>query len=167
MNAPNGLRMPHGGGMVNHVAIVGILQIVIGFLEMLMGGIFVFYAFFFSVILPGFKNGSAPPPPPEVIFWISVGSGFVGAVVLLFSVLRIMTGVLCFWFKNRKLLLVSLIGGLVTALSCYCAPFSIGIGVYGLVVMFDSSVKQAYQLAAEGVSAEDIRGRFARARYGL
>ena len=159
--------MPHSGGMVNNVIIVGILQIVFGFLEMLMGGVLVFEAFVFSVILPGFKNGSAPPPPPEMIFWASLGFGIVGAVVLLFSVLRIVTGILCFWFKNRTLLLVSLIGGLVTALTCYCSPFSIGIGVYGLVVMFDSSVKQAYQLAAEGVSAEDIRGRFARARYGL
>jgi len=166
-NAPNGLPMPVSGGLVNHVVIVGILQIVFGVMELMMGGILIFYAFLFSVIMPNIKNGSAPPPSPEVIFWLSVGSGVAGAVVLLFSLLRITTGIFCFWFKNRTLMLISLIGGLVTALTCYCSPFSIGIGVYGMLVMFDAAVKQAYQLSAEGVSAEEIRARFARARYGM
>ncbi len=160
-------RSPVYSGLVNHVVIVGILQIVFGIMELVMGGLLVFYAFLFSVILPGMNNGAAPPPPPEMIFWLSIGFGLGGSIVLLFSILRIITGIMCFWFKNRTLMLFSLIGGLVTALTCYCSPFSIGIGVYGMVVMFDAAVRQAYQLSAEGVSAEEIRARFARARYGI
>lgn len=166
-NAPSGFPMPVSGGLVNHVVIVGILQIVFGIMELMMGGILFFYAFLFSVILPSVKNGNGPPPPPEMIFWISIGSGVAGVIVLLFSILRITTGIFCFWFKNRTLTLVSLIGGLVTALTCYCSPFSIGIGVYGMVVMFDAAVKQAYQLSSDGVSAEEVRARFARAKYGM
>ena len=158
---------PVYGGLVNHVVIVGILQIVFGIMEFVMGVFLVFYAFLFSVILPGMSNGPAAPPPPELIFGLSIGFGIGGGVVLLFSILRIITGILCFWFKNRTLTLFSLIGGLVTALTCYCSPFSIGIGVYGMVVMFDGAVRQAYQLSAEGVHAEEIRARFARARYGI
>lgn len=166
-NNPNGLPMPTGGGLVNHVMVVGILQIVFGVMELVMGALLIFYAFVFSMILPNMKNGGAAPPPPEMIFWMSLGCGVGGGVVLLFSFLRIWSGINCFWFKNRTLTLISLIGGLVTSLTCYCAPFSIGIGVYGMIVMFDFAVKQAYQLSAEGVSAEEIRGRFARARYGM
>ena len=161
-------RSPVYSGLVNHVVIVGILQIVFGIMELFMGVFLVFYAFLFSVIIPGMNNGPANnPPPPEVILGLSIGFGIGGGIVLLFSILRITTGIFCFWFKNRTLTLVSLIGGLVTALTCYCSPFSIGIGVYGMVVMFDAAVRQAYQLSAEGVSAEEVRARFARARYGI
>jgi len=166
-NAQNGLPMPVSGGLVNHVVLVGILQIVFGVMELAMGVFLIFYAFLFSMILPSMKNEGTPPPPPEVMFWLSIGFGIGGVVVFLFSILRITTGIYCFWFKNRTLMLISLIGGLVTALTCYCSPFSIGIGVYGMVVMFDSSVRQAYQLSADGVSAEEIRARFARVRYGI
>ena len=166
-NDPNGLPMPTSGGLVNHVMVVGILQIVFGVMELVMGVFLIFYSFLFSMILPNMKNGGAAPPPPEMIFWFSLGFGIGGGIVILFSLLRILSGIYCFWFKNRTLTLISLIGGLVTSLTCYCSPFSIGIGVYGMVVMFDFAVKQAYQLSAEGVSAEEIRARFARARYGL
>ncbi|MCY2984767.1 MAG: hypothetical protein NTY15_14180 [Planctomycetota bacterium] len=159
-------RSPVYSGLVNQVAIVGILQIVFGLMELAMGVFLVFYAFLFSVIMPGMNNGAAAPPPPELIFGLSIGFGIGGSIVLLFSILRVITGILCFWFKNRTLTLVSLIGGLVTSLTCYCSPFSIGIGVYGMVVMFDAAVRHAYQLSAEGVSAEEVRARFARARYG-
>ncbi len=56
---------------------------------------------------------------------------------------------------------------MITMLTCYCAPFSVAIGIYGLIVMLDPAVKQAYSLREQGVPAEEIRARFARARYGF
>ena len=158
--------LPSSSGMVNQVMVVGILQIVFGAMELLMGGLLLFYAVLFAV-MPNIENRSGNSPPPEFLFWASIGLAVAGTVVLGFAILRIVTGIYSFWFKQRTLMLVSLIGGMVTVFTCYCSLFSIGVGIYGLIVMLDPAVKQAYRLAAEGVSAEEIKARVARARFGF
>lgn len=162
---PNAL--PGSSGLVNQVMVVGILQIVFGAMELLMGGFLLFYAVFFAVVMPNMPKAAANPPPPEAMFWISIGFAVGGTVVFIFSILRIVTGIYSFWFKRRTLMLVSLIGGMVTIFTCYCSLFSLGVGIYGLIVMLDPAVQQAYRLSAEGVSAEEIKARFARARFGF
>lgn len=162
---PNAL--PSSGGMVNQVIVVGILQIVFGAMELLMGGLLLFYAVLFGFVMPNIEDTAEDLPPPEAMFWISIGLAVAGLIVLGFSILRIVTGINSFWFKRRTMMLVSLIGGMVTVLTCYCSLFSVGIGIYGLIVMLDPAVKKAYQLSAEGVPAEEIKARFARARFGL
>ena len=162
---PNGL--PSSSGMVNQVMVVGILQIVFGAMELLMGGLLLFYAVLFAFVMPNIDNQPGNAPPPEVMFWGSIGLAVAGGVVLCFSILRIVTGIYSFWFKRRTMMLFSLIGGMVTVFTCYCSLFSLGVGIYGLIVMLDPAVKQAYRLSAEGVSAEEIKARFARARFGL
>jgi hypothetical protein len=147
--------------------VVGILQIVFGAMELLMGGLLLFYAVLFTFVMPNMKNPGGELPPPEAMFWISIGLSIGGLVVVCFSILRIASGIYSFWFKKRTLMLVSLIGGMVTLFTCYCAPFSLGVGIYGLIVMLDPAVRQAYRLSAEGVPAEEIKARFARARFGF
>jgi hypothetical protein len=158
---------PNSGGLINQVMVLGILQIVFGALELLMGCFLIFYAVIFAFVMPNIENANSSPPPPEAMFWISIGLAVGGVLVLCFSVLRIASGVYSFWFRQRTLMLVSLIGGLVTVFTCYCSLFSIGVGIYGLIVMFDPAVKQAYRMAAEGVSADEIKARVARARFGI
>lgn len=162
---PNAL--PGSSGLVNQVMVVGILQIVFGAMELLMGGLLLFYAVLFAFVMPNIDNSGGDAPPPEVMFWGSIGLGIAGGLVLCFSILRIVTGIHSFRFKQRTLMLVSLIGGLITVFTCYCSLFSLGIAIYGLIVMLDPAVKQAYRLSAEGVPAEEIKARFARARYGF
>lgn len=162
---PNAL--PYSTGMVNQVMVVGILQIVFGAMELLMSGLLLFYAVLFAFVLPNMDNAGNEAPPPEVMFWGSIGLGLAGGVVLVFSILRIVSGIYSFWFKRRTLMFVSLIGGMVTVLTCYCSLFSLGVGIYGLIVMLDPAVKHAYRMAEEGVPAEEIKARFARARYGF
>ena len=161
---PNAL--PTSSGMVNQVTVVGILQIVVGAMELLMGGLLLFYAVIFGFVMPNVED-AAEDMPPEAMFWIAIGCAIGGSIVFVFAVLRIVTGINSFWFKQRKLMLISLIGGMVTMLTCYCSLFSVGIGIYGLIVMLDPAVRMAYQMSAEGVPAEEIKARFARARYGL
>lgn len=161
---PNAL--PSSSGLVNQVMVVGILQIVFGAMELLMGGLLLFYAGFFAFIMPNMKNPGGAPPP-EAMFWMSIGFAIGGIVVFCFSILRITSGIYSFWFKKRTLMLVSLLGGMVTLFTCYCLPFSLGVGIYGLIVMLDPAVRQAYRLSAEGVPAEEIKARFARARFGF
>ena len=162
---PNSI--PTGGGLVNQVMVLGILQIVQGALELMMAGLLIFYAVLFAFVMPNMKDGNAQEMPPEVMFWISIGCAVGGAIVLVFAVLRITSGVYSFWFKQRTMMMISLIGGLVTVFTCYCSLFSIGVSIYGIIVMLDPAVRQAYQMAASGVSAEEIKARFARARYGF
>ena len=156
-----------GGGLVNQILVVGILQIVLGVMELMMAGLLIFYAVLFGFVMPNMDNGNREEIPPEAMFWIAIGCGAAGAIVLVFAVLRIVSGTYSFWFKQRTMMMVSLIGGMVTVFTCYCALFSVGVGIYGLIVMWDPGVRQAYRMAAEGVSAEEIKARFARARYGL
>lgn len=159
--------MPHENRMVGHLMAVGILQIVFGCLELIMGMFLAFYAVFFSVFLPNMKPPGQPPMDPNVIFGLSVGFGIGGVLVIGFSILRIASGIGSFWFRGRVWMLASLIGGMVTALTCYCAPFSIGIGVYGLIVVLSPAVRKAYEMRAAGIMPNDIKAQFARAQFGL
>lgn len=162
---PNAL--PGSSGMVNQVMVVGILQIVFGAMELLMGGLLLFYAGIFAFVMPNIDNAGSEAPPPEVMFWGSIGLAIAGGLVFCVSILRIVTGIYSFWFKQRTLMLVSLISGFITIFTCYCSLFSLGVGIYGLIVMLDPAVKQAYRLSAEGVPAEEVKARFARARFGF
>ncbi len=162
---PNSI--PLGGGLVNQVMVVGILQIVLGVLELMMAGLLIFYAVMFGFIMPNMEQANNEEIPAQAMFWIAIGFAVGGAIVLVFSILRITSGVYSFWFKQRTMMLISLIGGMVTVFTCYCSLFSIGVGIYGLIVMLDPAVKQAYRMASDGVNAEEIKARFARARYGL
>ncbi len=159
--------IPASGGLVNQVMVVGVLQIVLGALELMMGGLLLFYAVMFAFVMPNIEDRTEDLPPPEAMFWISIGLAVAGLIISGFAILRIFTGINGFWFKRRTMMLVSLLGGMVTILTCYCSLFSLGVGIYGMVVMLDPAVRLAYQLSAEGVPAEEIRARFARARYGL
>lgn len=153
-------------GMVGHMQVISILQIVFGVLELFMGALLIFYGFFFSFMANSIESG-ASPPPPEMMIFIGIGCGIMGALVFLFSILRIVSGVRSFRFIGRTMMMISLIGGMVTAFTCYCAPFSVGLGIYGLIVMLNPSVIQAFKMARDGMPPEQIRAHFARARYGF
>ena len=51
------------------------------------------------------------------------------------------------------------------ALTCYCAPTSLSAMVYGLVVLFNTDVIQAFQMAESGMPPSEIRAHFAQRRH--
>lgn len=53
--------MPGSSGLVNQVMVVGILQIVFGAMELLMGGFLLFYAVFFAVVMPNMPKAGREP----------------------------------------------------------------------------------------------------------
>jgi hypothetical protein len=63
-------------------------------------------------------------------------------------------------FQSRTLAIVSLSAGLATMLTCYCAPTSIGLMIYGLIVLMNDSVRQAFDLAKQGNSPDQIDAFF-------
>jgi hypothetical protein len=152
--------------MVNQLTIVGILQIVLGFLELMMGGLLVFSGFFIIAAIK-MQPPNGPNPPPEAFFLgMQIYYWVVGGAVSILSIIRIASGVGCFYFRGRMWLILSLIGGLLSVLTCYCSPFSIAMCIYGSIVVFSSGAKKAYALRKTGISAAEIKHRFMAVQYG-
>ncbi len=152
-------------GMVNQVTVVGILQIGQGVLELVMGSFLVAMGFFFATAMR-MQPPEAQPPPEEFMTWMQGFYWVLGGAVALLAIMRIAAGIGCFWFRGRVWMMISLFGGLLSSFTCYCAPFSIGLCIYGLIVMFNSSVAHAFQLGSQGVPPAEIKRRFAMGDVG-
>ncbi len=121
-----------------------------------------------GLVAAGFMMASAmasqPPagePPPEMlILGIQIFYWVAGASVLFFGLMRIASGIGCFRFRGRIWLIISLLGGLSSVLTCYCGPFSIGMCIYGMIVCLNSSVIKAYKMGSQGVPPAEIKHRF-------
>jgi hypothetical protein len=149
------------GSMVNQVMVIGSLQIVLGALELLMGAGLLIFAFFMSdVFAAGGAADDANMPSDNFVFWMQAMYGGIGGVLAFFAAMRIVSGIAAFWFRWRGLMITSLICGLCSALTFYCAPMSIGLAIYGLVVMLNSGVAKAYRLGRQGMPAAEIRRQF-------
>jgi hypothetical protein len=152
----------NGYGMMNQLTILGILQIVQGILEALMGGLLVVMAF----IMPQFAMpGPQTPSNAMVMYFITIYYGVAGGLTLFFGVLRIFAGTTSFWIKGRLLMYISLVGGLASCLTIYCTLTSIPLLIYGIIVLKHPAVKMAYQMAKKGMTAREIRDAFGYARY--
>jgi hypothetical protein len=148
--------------LVQQVRIFGILNAVQGGLELIMGLLFLFYAVFFPIMMsnPEFQQQQPDPPPKEFLWAMGIGFGVGAALLLAVSVARIAAGVMNWRFRGRGLAMFSIIGGAVTVLTCYCAPTSIAVLIYGLVVMLSPQVKQAFAMAAKGTPPEKLLVEF-------
>jgi hypothetical protein len=82
--------------------------------------------------------------------------GVYGSVIAIAAVLEIVAGVRAYQFRNRGLVMTSLIAGLIPVLSCYCAPTAIAMTIYGLMVMFNAQVIAAFQMSKNGLTGNQI-----------
>jgi hypothetical protein len=154
-----------GRGMVGHVQVVAILMIVQGALEALMGfGLVAMGGFFPAMMQMEMDRGNAgqqPPIPAEAMSWMMlVIYGGLGLLVLIAAGLHIFAGIRNYQFRGRILGLVALGGGMVTVLTCYCAPTAIGLGVYGLITYLNPEVAQAFAMGEAKRSKDDILAAF-------
>jgi hypothetical protein len=142
------------------VPIVAILMMVQGALEAVMGLGLVAMGGFFPVIMrmeAEQQGPGAPPVPAETMSWMMlIIYGGLGLVVLVAAGLHIFAGIRNYKFRGRTLGLVALGGGMVTVMTCYCAPTAIGLGVYGLITYLNPEVAQAFAMGEAGTSREDI-----------
>ncbi len=153
---------PDYAPMVNQVLVLGILQIAVGVLELVVGGGMVFLGFFMNTVFEAQQAEGIDPPPELMEWWISGFYWVFGGFIALFALLRIGSGLASFWFRGRVWMLVSVSVGLASAMTCYCAPFSIGLFIYGLILMLNPGVSQAYRMAREGLSPGEIKQLFAQ-----
>jgi hypothetical protein len=75
-------------------------------------------------------------------------------------VLNIVAGARSLRFRGRGLALTALFLNIIPMFTFYCAPTSLAVMIYGLIVFFNGEVAQAFRLAGEGVPAEEIRRGF-------
>jgi hypothetical protein len=162
---PTGL--PAGGrerGLVGHVRVLGILMLVHGVLALLCGLLFIAMAIFFPMIFAAMEpppNARAGEPSPEFIAGIAGGVyGTIGLITLIAGGLQIYAGYQTYLFRKRQLGIIALIVGVGASLSCYCSITAIGLLIYGLFVFLNASVKEAFELGAQGYPPDQIDAMF-------
>lgn len=147
--------------MVRHVRTVAILMIVNGALQALMG---VVYGAMGPVMFIMTRQGSAGGPPDQTVM-LGVMAGVyiaLGLLVVLAGVLNIIAGTRALKFRNRIFVLVGLFANALVLPTFYCAPTSIGVLIFGILVFFHAEVVHAFELGDQGVPAAEILKRFPR-----
>lgn len=147
--------------MVGQVQVVGILMIVQGALASLMGLLLaVVGPAMFALTAADRKAGRMSHEDEIMLTIMPIIYLVIGLVVLIAGVLNLIAGIRLQKFRGRTFALVALFANILPLMTCYCAPTSIGMMVYGLIVLFNSEVARAFQLATEGMSPADIRAQF-------
>lgn len=137
-------RMGGGGrGHVGLVTILGALTLTNGIFIGLFGGMYVAIGGLFP-FLPEPRDGSEPPPPLFMFAFM----GCFGLVHLVPGLLQIIAGVRIMRFRGRNFALVAVISGVATMLGCYCAPTSILLLVFGVIVLSDEAVRARFDEVA-------------------
>ncbi len=89
------------------------------------------------------------------IFYLIIGSLTAGT-----GVLQIVAGIRNRQFKNRILGVMAVSIGAAAIMLVYCAPTAIALLIYGLIVLLNPSVEEAFIMRDEGLSREDILSRY-------
>ncbi len=145
--------------MIGQVKVVGILMIVQGALTSIMGIVFAALGPFIFAMMSLDKGHPPKADEKTVLTIVSVIYLILGILVLIVGILNIVAGIRCLRFRGRTLAIVALFSNIVSAVTCYCAPTSIALMVYGLIVLFNGEVAEGFQLAAEGKDPESVLGR--------
>ena len=156
--------------MVPQVPIIGILMIVngvlcilYGFFEMSLGPLVQA-----SVEMQAQVQGQAQPPPQvqqmqvlmPFLFWYYIAIGIINGLA---GLINIVAGIPTMRYRSRVFVIVALCTNLGTLPGCSCLPTSLGLMIWGLVVLFQKDVAEAFRMGAAGRSVDEIKRRFADA----
>ena len=142
------------------------MMIVQGALETLAGvGLIVMAAVMPQLIMAEGMRGMPQQPPegpqPEQFFWIFTAMyGGMGLAGLIAGVLHIVAGVRNYRFRGRTFGIVAASAGLIAVATCYCLPTAIAVAVYGLIVLLNTEVSDAFAMGEAGYPASDILAHF-------
>ena len=150
--------------MVTQVPVIGILMIVNGCLTGLMGLLLAAMGpFLFSMSK---VNGQGVPPGQEkMLAAMSFGYAAVGVVVLVGGILNVIGGIRVYHFRGRTFAIVALFANLASIFTCYCSASSFGLMIWGLIVLFNSDVADAFKLGEDGWPPEEIKHRARRTSH--
>jgi hypothetical protein len=148
--------------MVPQAPIVGIFMIINGSLVICAGfALGVFGTFMFA--LEPHRGG--PPGQDNLVPGILVS--VVGVAAFVSGVLNVIGGIRLLKYRGRTFAITALFANIIPLFTCYCLPTSLGVMIYGLIVMFQTDVAQAFELGAQGLTPDEIQDHLHRARrYG-
>lgn len=152
-------------GLVGQVKPLSICMIVQGVLEILMGGFYVAMSFFMpAMMMAGQPPGQMTAQQQEMMQTMQMTFGLIygigGGAAILGGILRITAGIRGLYFRNRILGIIANFAGLLSVVTCYCLPTSIGLSVWGAIVHFNSPVKRAFALGDQGMKPSEIVASF-------
>ena len=149
---------PNDRSMFAQILVVGILQTVVGGMELLLGGAYVAMA----IVIPMSLRAASGAAPGEAFseWMIGLIYGGIGGGAMISGCLRLASGISSFYFRNRLLMLISLVFGLVSTFTCYCALTAAPLAIYGMIVMFSPAAKRAFAMRKAGMSPTEIRRAF-------
>ncbi len=149
---------PMHAGMVRQVKVIGILLIAQALLELLQGGAMIALSFFIEFVftLPD-AEGRRPAMPAESLHFLQNLYLVIGIFSLVAAVLRFIAAMGCFLFRQRTWIIVSLFVGLISAFSGLCGLTSVGLCIYGLIVMLNPGVARAFQMVSQGRPVKEVK----------
>lgn len=157
----------HRRGYVRHVRPVAILMIIQGGMETLMSIFLVCLALFMGIALSDLQQSEPMPNgeelPAAMAGWL-LGAiyGTMAVVLALASALHVWAGFRIYQFRSRGLGISALVAGLLSAASCYCLPTAVGLAIYGMIVLLNGPVVEAFQMRTDGQTPEGILLAFDR-----
>lgn len=145
---------PGGRGMINQVVPLGVCLIIHGVLTILMG---IFYAAF-VFLFPQFAGPQPNAPQMPANFMQIMQAAYVGIALAMFAAggMHVLAGIKVLRYEGRTLTIVALTIGFLNFFGCYCFPTAIGLFVWGLIVLLNDPVQQAFRLRAEGYRKDEI-----------
>src|SRR6266511_331955 len=123
--------------MVHHVLTLGILMIVQGVLEVLLGMLLLAYSAMMPQVIEAMKEmdkNFSDKAFAQIEEYLPLIMMVLGILTLIGGVFHVVGGVRTLRFRNRALGIVSLVLGSCSMASFYCAPTNIALLVYGLIV---------------------------------
>jgi len=154
---PPGLIGGSEYGWIQQVRVYAILSAFQAALELPMGALLLFV----GSIVPVMMTRETNDPPPQEVVWGMMGYYLTeGCIVLLSAVLRLVAAYRNFYFKSRALGFLAMGLGLASMFACYCAPTTIAIFIYGLIVFRNPAVKVAFEMGAQGRTPAEIFAAF-------
>lgn len=140
-------------GWVKQLPFLGIFMLVEGSLELLYGGFMTTFSFIMPFILandPNFQRQMDAQPdmpfrPEQFMFWLYFILGF-GPLIA--GVARIVGGIFVLRRTGRMFAIVANVIGFASATGCYCIPTGFATSIYGLVLLLQPSVANAFEQKA-------------------
>lgn len=149
--APSSAATPvEASSIVRQVPTLGWLLIAHGALVILLG-LFLFMAVFGSVLIIDMS-----PNPQFNPVHMMIGYSVVGSLAVIAGILIIVAGAKLLDFRGRAWALTAIGLSVVSVITCLCAPTAIGIAIYGVVLLLNPQVVEAFRQRRQGRSKIDI-----------
>ena len=161
-NHNHGQRQP-GLGYVRQIPILAIITIVQGALLLLAAFGCAAYGMFFAympTMMPEAERArmqAEAGPMFEIIGAVAIG---LAVLVLVISLLHFIAGFRALKYRGRSFIMVTWFLGLFGSFTMYCAPTSIGLGIWGLIVFFNPATKSAFKMVENGMDKREVERQF-------